>query len=84
MEIKSNIYGYVVNITQFGLNSDYGIFCGTHRYIACGRQIPVTTKNSFQEPKIYKSIKNADRALLKLKSKYGYEHLHGIVEEFVE
>lgn len=78
--------GYVVNIIKFGFNHEYGLFCGSHRYISPAKQIPVTTINSFQKPKIYKTLNNANRALENLKLKYNIngENLVGVVEEYID
>lgn len=75
--------GYVINIVKFGFNHEYGLFCGKYRYIAPAKQIPITTNNSFQKPKIYKSFNNANQALEKLELKFNKngEYLVGIIQE---
>lgn len=63
--------GYVIEVLEFGFRDNCGLYCGTERYVDCGKKIPVTTKWSQQKPKVYKTRKNAEKAKQKLNEKYG-------------
>ena len=62
--------GYVVNILEWGFHTNYGLFCGTYRYIDNAKIIPVTNLNSSQKPKIYKTKTGADKAVERLCKRY--------------